>query len=97
MTFKEEFPELSALPDRFADFKAAGLSVFQEQIVQAAFLKLFRMIEDDVQKHCLDKQRVRKIVDAFAKECDVDGRGILFEFTDTDLRDLKRELGFYND
>jgi hypothetical protein len=36
---------------------------------------------------------IRRVIEKFAKESDVDGRAILFEFTDTDLRELKTELG----
>jgi hypothetical protein len=39
------------------------------------------------------KERIQELI----RGCDVDGRGILFEFTDTDVRDLIEEIGNFED
>ena len=39
-----------------------------------------------------DREKIIKIIKNFAKQTDVDGREILFKFTDTDLDDLIEEI-----
>lgn len=48
--------------------------------------------KNDVEKFCLDKSLViQQIKETFA-DADVDSRGILFEFTESDYRDLLERL-----
>lgn len=39
-----------------------------------------------------EQERILKIIDEFAKDCDVDGRRHNYKFFELDLRDLKQKI-----
>ena len=44
---------------------------------------------------CIEKEKLKRILDNFFKDVDIDGRGIAYHLYDSDIYDLYEELGLY--
>jgi len=50
-----------------------------------------KKIKFNIEKNIL-KNKINKVISEFIKAGDVDGRQVLYQYTDTDVQDLKVEI-----
>jgi len=74
MKFNEEFPGLCSVKERQLNLSGVFVETKeQKEFAKRKFKNLINLLKRDVKKYCLDKQRVKEIIDSHWGKDSIDG------------------------